>query len=124
MGYNTEFEQEYFLMRTGVPLPETVASAYDLLECLRQSKEKAVWKARRRADGALCIVKIAYADQRRYLRAEWECLNAMQSAKSRHFPAPLQYEQEGNYAWLARSWCEGESLASLVREMVFCPRSK
>ena len=34
MGYNTEFEQEYFLMRTGVPLPETVASAYDLLECL------------------------------------------------------------------------------------------
>ena len=124
MGYNTEFEQEYFLMRTGVPLPETVASAYDLLECLRQSKEKAVWKARRRADGALCIVKIAYADQRRYLRAEWECLNAMQSAKSRHFPAPLQYEQEGNYAWLARSWCEGESLASLVRENGFLPEKQ
>lgn len=124
MGYNTEFEQEYFLMRTGVPLPETVASAYDLLECLRQSKEKAVWKARRRADGALCIVKIAYADQRRYLRAEWECLNAMQSAKSRHFPAPLQYEQEGNCAWLARSWCEGESLASLVRENGFLPEKQ
>ncbi|MCI6377176.1 MAG: hypothetical protein MR842_05400 [Clostridiales bacterium] len=119
MGYETEFEQRYAQALGGLALPERAARAYEATDCLRQDKEKALWLARSRQDGSRCVIKAAYGGQRRFLQAEWDCLTELWNAGTRCIPKPLQFAQEGECAWLARAWCEGETLAALVRRQGF-----
>lgn len=119
MTYDAEFERRYARSLSDCPLPETAADAYELLECLRQSREKAAWLVRDRQSGGRCVLKIAYGGQRRFLRAEWDCLTALKDDRSGCFPQPLRYEQDEGCSWLARSWEEGQSLAALVDEQGF-----
>jgi len=119
MGVDTEFEQIYAQALGARTLPEGAARAYEAVSCLRQSREKALWLATRRRDGSRCVMKVAYGAQRRFLQAEWDCLTELWNAGARCIPQPLQLEREGECAWLARAWCEGETLAEMVREQGF-----
>lgn len=119
MGVQTEFEQ-FCAQALGAPaLPEGASRAYEAVSCLRQSGEKALWLVSRREDGRRCVIKAAYGGQRRFLQAEWNCLSELWNAGARCIPQPLQLEREGECAWLARAWCEGQTLAELVREQGF-----
>ena len=119
MGVETEFERVYTQALGAPALPEGAARAYEAVSCLRQSGEKALWLATSREDGSRCVIKAAYGGQRRFLQAEWECLSELWNAGARCVPRPLRMEREGECAWLARAWCEGETLADMVREQGF-----
>lgn len=119
MGADTEFERIYAQALGARALPEGAARDYEAVACLRQSGEKALWLASSRGDGSRCVIKAAYGGQRRFLQAEWECLTELWNAGARCIPRPLRLEREGECAWLARAWCEGQTLAETVRDQGF-----
>ncbi len=119
MGVDTEFEQCYAQALGERTLPQGAARAYEAVACLRQSSEKTLWLANSRKDGSRCVIKAAYGGQRRFLQAEWDCLTELWNAGARCIPQPLRLEREGGCAWLARAWCEGETLDAMVREQGF-----
>ena len=119
MGADTEFERVYAQALGARALPEGAARDYEAVSCLRQSGDKALWLARGRKDGGRCVIKAAYGGQRRFLQAEWDCLTELWNAGARCVPRPLRLESEGECAWRARAWGEGETLADTVREQGF-----
>lgn len=113
MDESREFERYYGKLLMGRELPRKVAETYKILECYKQREGKGTYLAENIGNQERCILKIAYGEQRKFLRAEYECLSSGVLSKNEALKL-LDYQEKEDYAWLVREYCQGTPLDEMV----------
>lgn len=94
----------------GVSLPDRVLRDYEPDSCLARREDGYVWRLRRRADGALFVLKSAPAGTED-LAEEFQILTRLAPLLPGAVPAPADCFQEGGTDYLLRTYLPGETLA-------------
>jgi serine/threonine protein kinase len=106
------FEDEYRRLIAQVPLPDTIASAYELCDCMRESAEKATYRVRSRSDGRFYVLKIAVAG-RENLASEYELLRALSHPA---IPCAALHLEQDDRQYLVREYIEGTTLDESIAQ--------
>ena len=111
--YRTVFDTEYQQIIAQIPLPDAIAGAYEVRDCLRETAEKATYVVRSRTDNKPYILKTAIAQSKEPLRSEFELLSALNHPQ---IPRAVLFMEEDGRQYFIRTYFEGVTLEEFVVE--------
>lgn len=109
MDYTNDFLNGFDPMPEGITLPDRILLAYEPVSCLAHRENRSVWKLRRRADGALFVLKVVSVDEEN-LMEEFRILNQLVPVLPGAVPYPIDCFQSESTTYLLRSFLPGETL--------------
>lgn len=107
------FHQEYKALIGRVTLPDEIAQAYELVDCLRETTEKSTYLVRSVRDGRRYILKIASASGKESLASEFALLSALSHPC---IPNAIAFIEDGQKQYLIRDYVDGIPLDQFVSE--------
>lgn len=93
---------------------------YDPDACLSDGEGGFAWRLRRRLDGSLFVLKASFVETED-LMEEFRILSQLAPLLPGSVPAPVECFQEGDAAYLLRSYLPGETLAQYREREGGCP---
>lgn len=107
------FHQEYKALIGRVTLPDEIAQAYELVDCLRETTEKSTYLIHSVRDGRRYILKIASASGKESLASEFALLSALSHPC---IPNAIAFIEDGQKQYLIRDYVDGIPLDQFVSE--------
>lgn len=92
-------------------MPPALADAYDLHDCLRESKAKSTYLLKKKDDASFAVLKTATGDARAHLRAEYEILSGLHTPE---FPQAISFFTDEQTDYFLRSYLAGASVSDYV----------
>lgn len=109
MSVREEFLAQFTPLPQGLTLPAELLEACEVESCLAQKGRGGVWRLRRRADGALLVLKAVPAGEED-LAAEEEILTRLAPLLPGAVPVPQAHFRAGELDCLVRTYLPGETL--------------
>ena len=107
------FQEEYQRIIGQIPLPGVVADAYEIIDCLHETRDKATYLARSRQDHRLYVLKTVSAACKEDIEAEYSLLAGLSHPA---IPRAVMYLEQDGERYMIREYIKGITLAKLVED--------
>ena len=100
-------------LEQALPLPDELASAYDLYDCLHETPSKSTFLLKKKTDGSFAILKVAKSSAREHLRAEYDIFSRLHSAQ---IPQAVSYLSNQETDYFLRDYIAGAPVSDHVEQ--------
>ena len=102
-------------------LPDALSKEYELYDCLRETPGKSTFLLKKRTDASFAILKVAKTSAREHLRAEYDILSRLHSAR---IPQALSYISDQGTDYFLRAYVAGTPISDCVERNGAFPESE